>query len=424
TLQASKILGDATNTRAVWLGLAKSYTSRNWGCSRPDVGALDTLSADEVRHWIWKRLVIEEIWRQPRARTRTRQLQRANYNAYVMALVPGGRWLVTGHQHGLVCYYDLDMETLTPVTLVEPIRDDPIPGAWQYVQALEVCVEIGTPTLQFLVAFSGISEHWRPIEWIHVWRVKLEPDNTLKPTRLTSVPCDRLSSTHNLSLTPDIIARTVGGGMNTCVELFWWKECSSTRVLRSVIPVEPPTGYIRILRGNRILYIKIHGGIYIYDYPEPQYTNDLEIPDRHAPPRQAQWSHPLNKHGRVGFSRLFSNAAGYQQVMSTEFGVLGVVIPVSPDDSPCVIKLSKLRHYPTVYGLGLHRGYGASRPGRATRFGYSWDPSGPKTAYRNTWKGNFRVPGGDHRGVDFDEETGRFVYWKMGGNVCLVDFIS
>lgn len=71
------------------------------------------------------------------------------------------------------------------------------------------------------------------------------------------------------------------------------------------------------------------------------------------------------------FSRVYFDGVYYRQVMSTRRGIYGIAIPKCSQVPPMLIKLSVFNPWPSIYGLGLHKGYSLLR-GNEFRFGYSW----------------------------------------------------
>lgn len=124
----------------------------------------------------------------------------------------------------------------------------------------------------------------------------------------------------------------------------------------------------------------------------------------------------------MSFSRLYFDGADFRQVMSTKYGIIGIIIPASREESPSIIKLSDFQLYPTVYGLGLHKGHAVEL--NEHRFGYSW-VSDPEDVYHNgeiTGKKGFhyRSPTSDH--FSFDEELGRLASIVEEEDITVVDF--
>lgn len=166
---------------------------------------------------------------------------------------------------------------------------------------------------------------------------------------------------------------------------------------------------MHVIGKDRLLCISQDHELHIYDL-KPEYIELTKVtgdrPDiaLHRP----SWTHLLDDRGNISFSRLYFDGTNYRQVISTVEGIMGLLIPASREESPTIIKLSGFNRYPTVYGLGLHKGYfmlGATN----NRFGWSW--SSDQHAYSNgeiTDAECTIAPSSDF--FTFDEELGRLAF--------------
>lgn len=157
TMQTSKKLRRATDTRVVWLNLAVEYSLRHLQDPGSGLPPLYSLPTSELRQWIRKRLFIEEIWRNeaiiyPRSRTLPKQF---GNDPSVVRIITGGRWLLAGDKHSSIYYYDLDLENPEPVHLISPDARNPVPGDHQRVDLIDFFVEPGFPPSEFTIAFVG-----------------------------------------------------------------------------------------------------------------------------------------------------------------------------------------------------------------------------------------------------------------------------
>ncbi len=185
-----------------------------------------------------------------------RTLEYRNTNAF--KLVPGGRWLLIGDFDGLVSYYDLDCRDLKPIPLIAPEGADR--GACQDVDALDIYVDPEAPVLQFKVVVTGLGEsnnyvsafptsysrvHHPPLAYstprrLCVWQVKLNDDDSLVAEWVTSVPVPSYRSRSGLDtlvLEQHRLVRAVIRGDLSSVEVYWWRHCSPTHVLRAAFTI-------------------------------------------------------------------------------------------------------------------------------------------------------------------------------------------
>ncbi len=77
------------------------------------------------------------------------------------------------------------------------------------------------------------------IQWLHVWQVRSKDDNSLTAEHLTSIPAYFGDAGLGiLSLKGHLLtqALNIRAGL-TWIEVYWWRECSSTSIQRTVFPV-------------------------------------------------------------------------------------------------------------------------------------------------------------------------------------------
>lgn len=84
--------------------------------------------------------------------------------------------------------------------------------------------------------YSGDKD--QPFQWIHIWHVRVEADDALKATRLVSVPCCYQFLPWLFSLNADVAARPIRYEEQNWIDVYWWKECTSTHVVRCAYPVK------------------------------------------------------------------------------------------------------------------------------------------------------------------------------------------
>ncbi|KAF9447783.1 hypothetical protein P691DRAFT_775891 [Macrolepiota fuliginosa MF-IS2] len=421
--KTSTKLFQATNSRIVWLNLARDYSARYPHLPRPESGRLDSLETHQIREWAQKRLIIDEIWKKTSACPRRQVLSCFGHlKPCTVTIVPGGRWILVGYALGYICYYDLNSAEPTPMVLVSPEHDEQqgVKGAQQHVELLGVCVDPESPTLEFKIAFGGQDKtSLNIIQRLHIWHVRLTVDHHgfLTASKLVSIPYSP-GSRALLHFTGDLVV-CVNTGFYSYAEVRWWKDCSETTSLRARFRVRKGPVCVRGIGSDRLLCVYDKGdGIHIYDIPAPEKVNFQQIISRvlSSPVRLSAWSYPVEV-GYMGFSELYFDGSRYQQVISTVQGVLGLVIPVSKEELPTVVKLSDLWHTPAIHGLGFLKGY-VPYGEDGIRFGYSWDSD---ITYQRGWE-NTTWAYKEYK-MDFDEGTGRFGYIE-DNNIGLIDFSS
>ncbi len=137
--------------------MAKEYSARHFHIYHPETGSIDDLCTNELRAWTRKRLVVDQIWRAPEAKPRSRILHECgNPWDTFLELVPGGRWLLVGYLDGSVWCYDLDLKELERVLLVPP--SNTIQGVFEAVQGLQLYMDQGA-RLEFKLLVHSIGEN-------------------------------------------------------------------------------------------------------------------------------------------------------------------------------------------------------------------------------------------------------------------------
>lgn len=112
------------------------------------------------------------------------------------------------------------------------------------------------------------------------------------------------------------------------------------------------------------------------------------------------------------------DGTGYRLVAQDGRDIIGIYIPASPADAPCVhFRMSLQYRRPLV--IGLHKGCGVNDGGPALRFSYGWG---------NDASANF-INGRDLRrpvnsGMLFDEETSCCLARKSPGEVHVFEFLG
>lgn len=249
---------ESINVPVVWLELAKTYSARHFHIYQPQSRGFDDLTERELHQWIRKRLVFDRIWKAPTLRPQYRVLPSKISH---FKLVPGGRWLLASSQSGSVCYYDLDSGELKGKPLIQFYKD--VGGPHQPIWGLETYANQDTSGLHFDLAIRATGERLKSnacflrglcfhftddrgptlIEWLHVWQVKINDGDSLTAKWQTSIPtsCNaRLDRA--LAIGRDVVARTrIPVRSLAAVEIYWWKRCSTTDILRSHFLAPPDT---------------------------------------------------------------------------------------------------------------------------------------------------------------------------------------
>lgn len=113
----------------------------------------------------------------------------------------------------------------------------------------------------------------------------------------------------------------------------------------------------------------------------------------------------------------FDGVDSYRLVVQTLRSVVGIYIPLSPDQQPSV--RFQIRRVPALpIGIGLYKGWMPRKDKPATRLGYDWDG--------NICASFTNAEGEGHHSfsqVLLDEETGRCILRKKCDVVEVVDFI-
>lgn len=146
---------ESTEAHVVWLALAKKYSTQHFRTYRPGTRSFDDLTTDELRAWVRKRLVADQIWRARRARPHSRTIHGAGETT-VLTLVPGTSWLLVSREDGSVCYYNLDSQVLGRFPLTPP--SSTAEELLQTVQDLDVHVDEGTSRLEFKLVVHKTSK--------------------------------------------------------------------------------------------------------------------------------------------------------------------------------------------------------------------------------------------------------------------------
>lgn len=147
---------ESAEARIVWLSLAEKYSAQHFHPYRPAIGPFDTLQTNELRAWIRKRLIVDEIWLAPHARPHIRTIDVRGLRTATLKLVPGARWLLMGCKDGSVRYYDLDskrpeQDLLTPSSSIND-------GIYECVDDLEVHLDEDAPRLEFKLVIYRTGE--------------------------------------------------------------------------------------------------------------------------------------------------------------------------------------------------------------------------------------------------------------------------
>ncbi len=144
--------------------------------------------------------------------------------------------------------------------------------------------------------------------------------------------------------------------------------------------------------------------------PEVGYQSDQGITE----PMWTYSKHPITL---ITPSFSFDGVDSYLLVVQDTADVVGFHIPLSADQQPCV--RFRMSHRSMGFsGLGLYKGYTASRGAPFLRFRYKWNGDVPNKFLRT--KHIKYSPVWDEY---FDEETGRCVFQLGSKKIKVVDFV-
>lgn len=173
---------EATEAHTIWLTLAQEYSVQHFHLHRPELGAITDLNTGDLRDWIRRRLIVDHLWRAKDVQHRLRTLRKQELVAF--RLVPGGRWLLVGHPHGLLCCYDLHSEDLLCAQLIRPSED--AKGFQQDLHGLDIDIDQDAAGLEFKIVRCGIGEQEKirsNLQLIHTLFRSRSPD------RIPAVAC-------------------------------------------------------------------------------------------------------------------------------------------------------------------------------------------------------------------------------------------
>lgn len=113
------------------------------------------------------------------------------------------------------------------------------------------------------------------------------------------------------------------------------------------------------------------------------------------------------------------DGTGYRLVFQAKRDIVGIYIPPSPEDSPCVHFRMSLQYVRPVV-VGLRKGCGVIDDGPALRFGYGWDDD----VNTNFVNGRDVVLQSVSSKMLFDEETGCCLARKSLEEVHVYEFLA
>ncbi|KAF9448980.1 hypothetical protein P691DRAFT_775007 [Macrolepiota fuliginosa MF-IS2] len=427
--QATKRLREATKARVVWHALAKEYSARHFYNVRPENGTIDTLTTNDLRNWISPRLILDEMWKKdtiPPPRARLLNVPRP---MDCWELLPGGRWLITGHREGGVNFYDLNMENPVCQSLFQP-------SSMKGIRFIATSIDRGAPVLEFTIAIS-YSGTAGPLQrdpaknphgllgGIHVGKAKLTgagSSATLTARSATSIPLIR-PHTHvwTLTISGELIARSTSTEEKNWIEIFQWTKCTPTELVAASIWVRLPTkfGYIYLVGENRVLCMTPFIEMYrIPPLSRLQVGRDLSAGDGNDEDiAQSIWKY--SGRNLVGTIPSFSfDGTCHRLVIQDGYDIVGISIPPSFEDKPCVVfrmRMDVYRHR----SIGLYKGCTLFEDMCNVRFGYGWQGDGGTNFVHGKDDRQCRTPK-----IFFDEETGRCISEKDLGCIRVVDFLS
>ncbi|KAF9448983.1 hypothetical protein P691DRAFT_775008 [Macrolepiota fuliginosa MF-IS2] len=380
--QATGRLREATKARVVWHALAKEYSARHFHNVRPENGTIDTLPTDDLRKWVFPRLVLDEMWKKdmiPPPRARFLDVPRP---MDCWELLPGGRWLITGHREGSVNFYDLNMENPVCQSLFQS-------SSMKGTRFIATSIDHGAPVLEFTIAisYSGTTGFLQsdPVKdphgllgGIHVGKARFTgagSSSTLTARSVASIPHIR-PHTHvwTLTMSGELIARNTTAGGKNWIEVIQWTKCSSTELMAASIWVEDPSkfGYIYLVGEDRALCVNPF--IEMYHIP-PLSRLRAGLDPAPTDGNNEDMVQPIWKYSGCNFDDIipfFSfDGTAHRLVIQDENNIAGISIPSSSDDKPSIMFRMQMDLY-RPRAIGLYKGCRLFDDMRNVRFGYGW----------------------------------------------------
>ncbi|KAF7984357.1 hypothetical protein HWV62_15383 [Athelia sp. TMB] len=268
------------------------------------------------------------------------------YQIQAMALLPGGRWLLTALKGGHVVVADLDHPDTPQHNLISPQEES---DRWTILGMLHSVYQYERPLSFTLALLHGPREDEVaefPCRQMRVWRVTLSEDGTL----LSALPINSFwtnGTYETLALREEVIsgdlyarAASYLSPKETLVEVFDWRRSSCDLHQKTILrlPFPSPTDFgIEILWEKRILVLN-DKCLWIYDIPDlqPDTQCSQRLPEI-VPPAQVP-IHVLTLPGGgfrfSGLSPIKTNGPQAQLALCTGSGVYGLNIDDDNDCSP------------------------------------------------------------------------------------------
>ncbi|EKM74863.1 hypothetical protein AGABI1DRAFT_132773 [Agaricus bisporus var. burnettii JB137-S8] len=420
---------DATNAHAVWLNLAKQYLAENPHSHFSNIQTLSSLTTDQLCERFEKRFMVNDLWQLSKEiYPSVKRLKGLSSPMLSISIAPGGRYLFAGTNKCSLYYWDLDSDNSEPVLLVPCDGMGNIPGRNNTIAEIDFLIEHDDPLSGFIVVFIGMDGNIckKSAEWLHIWNVIPQDDGALIAKRLKSLPMPYYGFYPKLSFNDHLVART----MNERVDVYWWRECIDTRLVRCTLGFKRSilVSNLYVVGSDKLLVFtrfadKYKARLYALEsgYSE---VEELAKVVSHA---TKIWSFRFSSeyHSR-GISRLYFDGANYQQIIVMHGGICNLTIPALQADKATLTKVADFdlhqeRAHSQIYGLGFNKGY--CRVGKELcRFGYSLGlTSGSYKCGAPVDRRLDRVLQTVESHPTFDEELGRLVTTYMN-HLVLHDF--
>lgn len=392
-LQTSKILKTVTDASPLWIKLVQDYSDKRLVVPCLNSRYMTTMTIPVLRAWLTRCTITDEVWRKPSVAPHSIILdyppRTLTMPSSVMVL-PGGRWALVGGRHGWIHYYDLSHRPPTLGALISPTKNRST-----QLDVRQIACHQQSPK-EWIIAFSGM-EKWRmtsTVAWIHIWQLGETNTSSLSATHLKSIPYNWTPCGYGvLSLTEDLLVRATFGERNMkWADIFLWKECDETRLVRSRIHLDCYPDFATLIGNDRLLVADPTRGLHLFNIPdlEPMSPEDAQRP----PVRSTATPCWIYSYGHADesfrYSRLSFDGTSYRLAIGTPLGIAGLVIPPTKDKPPTIVNLFKTSLSPEPVGIGLTKARIIHDTGVA-KLGYSWGLQTSNSAFstcQHTKKGD------------------------------------
>ncbi|KAF7974923.1 hypothetical protein HWV62_10957 [Athelia sp. TMB] len=341
-----KILQDVTKLRSVRLSLVHQALSCDPYSTLPG-RPIESYSSDELESWAIQRLSADKDWcaSDDPAPSRTKMVI-YEYQIQAMALLPGGRWLLTALKGGHVVAADLDHPDAPQHNLISPQEES---ERRTILGMLHCNYPRERPSSFTLALLHGLREDVAeefPCRQMRVWQVTLTKDGT----HLSASPINSFWTNgtyeslalHKEVISGDLYARAASywSPDETLVDVFDWRRSSCDLHHKAMLRLPSPRPAdlcIEVLWDKSILVLNDEC-LWIYGIPDmkPDTQCSQRLPEI-LPPVQVP-IHVLSLSGGgfrfSGLSPIKTDGRLAQLALCTGSGVYGLNIFDGDDCSP------------------------------------------------------------------------------------------